>query len=96
MQSVKALIAELWSPAAPRLRRAAAAERLRRKTLTVAGMEEARHGAGLESLLKLADEGTPAEKARTQAGSCAHVLYDMHDRCVACDVHGICISPSHT
>ena len=61
-QPVKTLVAKLWSPGAPRRMRAQAAELIRRKTLTAAGLEETRHVAGLESLIKLVDEGPPAEK----------------------------------
>lgn len=39
-----------------------AAELIRRKSLTTAGLEEIRNIAGLESLIKLVDEGLPAEK----------------------------------
>ena len=64
MQSVKTLVARLWSPGATRLVRAQAAELIRRKSLTAAGLEEVRHVAGLESLIKLVDEGPPEEKVR--------------------------------
>lgn len=45
--------------------RAYAAELIRRKSLTPAGLEEIRNIAGLESLIKLVDEGLPAEKVRS-------------------------------
>jgi hypothetical protein len=64
VQSVKTLIASLWSPTASHMLRAEAADLVRRKSLTHGGLEEVRHVAGLESLIKLAEEGPPAEKAR--------------------------------
>lgn len=65
MQSVKTLVARLWSPGAPQRMRAQAAELIRRKTLSAAGLEETRHVAGLESLIKLVEEGPAAEKVLT-------------------------------
>lgn len=62
MQSVKNLVATLWTPHVPCTVRAHAAELIRRKSLSPAGLEEIRNIAGLESLIKLVDEGLPAEK----------------------------------
>eukprot|EP00892_Ulva_mutabilis_P008407 jgi/Ulvmu1/5939/UM026_0061.1 len=61
-QSVKSLVEKLWTPDVPCTVRAHAAELIRRKSLTLTGLEEIRNIAGLESLIKLVDEGLPAEK----------------------------------
>lgn len=47
MQSVKTLVARLWTPDVSRTMRAEAAELIRRKSLNSAGLEEIRHIAGL-------------------------------------------------
>lgn len=62
VQSVKSLVEMLWTPNVPCTVRAHAAELIRRKSLTLTGLEEIRNIAGLESLIKLVDEGLPAEK----------------------------------
>jgi hypothetical protein len=47
VQSVKTLVARLWTPDVSRTMRAEAAELIRRKSLNPAGLEEIRHIAGL-------------------------------------------------
>lgn len=47
LQSVKTLVAKLWTPDVSRSMRAEAAELIRRKSLNPAGLEEIRHIAGL-------------------------------------------------
>lgn len=76
-QGVKTLVAMLWSPDAPRPVRVAAAELLRRKSLSVAGLEELRLVAGFESLIRIGEEGSDAEKARDQTAAILRVCQKL-------------------
>lgn len=67
VQDVKHLVAMLWSPDETPLNRAMAAEHVRVKTLSLHGMEEIRQVAGLESLIKLVQEGNQAEQVWQQS-----------------------------